>query len=224
MASPDDAPISAWRLSDEHPVAFHEALEVWTSAAHDVLAEAARRYGAFVTQAELAARIQADTGIKAGGPVRTWIDDLLAGVTELCHEAGEPPLAAMCVRLDQSVGDAYVQVLQVAGLPRPDDLDMHAAVARFQCYQHFGAALPEGAGPELTPGVAERRRGRATAKVPTGPKTARPRAAARAATPRTTTPKAAKPKAQAKPEPRPPKLCPNCFTELSARGTCGYCW
>ena len=29
--------------------------------------------------------------------------------------------------------------------------------------------------------------------------------------------------APAKPEPRPAKLCPNCFTQLAANGECGFC-
>ncbi|MDF0530450.1 hypothetical protein P0W64_13200 [Tsukamurella sp. 8F] len=227
--------ITAWRADTEFPVDFSDALSRWTAAAHAVLAETAKLYGAFITQAELAARVQADTGIKAGGPVRLWIDDLLGGVTLACAEAGEPPLAALCVRLDQSVGDAYVHVLEVAGLPKPDDLDTHAAFARFQCYEHFGAAIPAGAGPVLTPRVAEKRAsqrpGRAPkpakaapsrrvvkAKAPAVPKTAESVGSARA--------KAASGSARAKaarPEEPKPKLCPNCFTVLSTTGVCGFC-
>ncbi|GAA4405074.1 hypothetical protein [Tsukamurella soli] len=228
MASPADVTpehpdMKAWRAADEVAVDIDKALAGWAASAHDVLAETAHVYGAFLTQAELAARVQADTGVKAGGPVRVWIDSLLARVTESCHAAAEPPLTALCVRLDQTVGDAYLHVLRVAGLPRPDDLDMHAAFARFQCYQHFGATIPADGGPVLTPRVADKRKGRGAAVKAAPAKAGRPAPSARTPKDPAARPRKAAKAAPAKPEPPKPKLCPNCFTELTTQGICGYC-
>lgn len=212
------------------PVPFDEALEQWAAAAREILIETARSYGSFLTQAELASTVQTETGIRAGVPVRHWIDELLAAVTRSRGE-GEPLLAALCVRLDQSVGDAYPKVLEVAGLPAVADPDLDAARQRFACYQFFGAVLPAGARPTLTPRVAEKRAARKPARPA---RTARPKTAApgksaasaeakpAAAKPKTAKPKVTKPKA-APAEEAKPKLCPTCFTVLPANGVCGYC-
>lgn len=225
MPIDDESSISAWQTAGEMPVPFSDALAEWTVAARAFLIETARAYGAFVTQAELASKVQSDTGIRAGSPVRMWIDDLLAAVTRSRGE-GEPLLAALCVRLDQSVGEAYLNVLDVAGLPTPDDADVDAAHQRFACYQYFGAVVPPHARATLTPRVAEKRAARRPAKA------AKPKAAPKpktSASPKSATPKAAKPKAASKPKAEPkeepkPKLCPNCFTVLSTSGECGFCY
>ncbi|MGB6247450.1 hypothetical protein [Gordonia sp. (in: high G+C Gram-positive bacteria)] len=222
----DEKSIPAWREADELPVPFDEALEAWAAAARTILIQTARSYGAFLTQAELAFQVQRDTGITAGSPVRLWIDELLTAVTR-ARAVDEPLLAALCVRLDQSVGDAYLRVLESVGRAEPDDVEMDAATARFQCYQFFGAAVPAGARPTLAPRVAEKRSTRRPAprKTAKTPASAKSKAAspAKADGP-------AKPKAAAKPKPKPkaeepkPKLCPNCFTVLSTSGECGFCY
>lgn len=232
MHSDDDSSISAWQTVSELPVPFTDALDAWAAAARDVLIETAQAYGAFITQAELASKVQTDTGIRAGSPVRLWIDSLLAAVTRARGE-DEPLLAALCVRLDQSVGEAYPKVLEVAGLPNVDDVDAEAAHMRFRCYQHFGAVIPAGAKAMLTPRVAEKRAAQRPARVAkaTTPRAkATPKAASSSATPKVTKPtKPTKPKAAPKPKAEPkeepkPKLCPNCYTVLSTSGVCGYCY
>lgn len=228
----DDSSITAFRAVGETPVPFSDALDEWATAAREVLIETARAYGAFITQAELASKVQTDTGIRAGGPVRLWIDDLLAAVTRARGE-DEPLLAALCVRLDQSVGDAYLTVLDVAGLAKPDDADADAAHRRFACYQYFGARIPAGARATLTPRVAEKRAAIRPAKAAKTPRTPKPKTARAASTGTTAAsaskpPKAAaKPKTKPKPEPVPeekPKLCPTCYTVLSTSGVCGFCY
>lgn len=226
----DDSSITAFRAVGETPVPFSDALDEWATAAREVLIETARAYGAFITQAELASKVQTDTGIRAGGPVRLWIDDLLAAVTRARAE-DEPLLAALCVRLDQSVGDAYPKVLEVAGFAKPDDADADAAHRRFACYQYFGAKVPAGARAMLTPRVAEKRAAIRPAKAAKTPKAAKPKTPKAASTTGSATKpaKAAKPKAAAKPKPEPvpeekPKLCPTCYTVLSTSGVCGFCY
>ncbi|GEE00338.1 hypothetical protein nbrc107696_07840 [Gordonia spumicola] len=223
MTSDDAAGTTAFREPGEYPIPFADALDAWAPVARDFLIETARVYGSLLTQAELASKVQSETGIRAGRPVRLWIDDLLAAVTRLRTD-DEPLLASLCVRLDESVGDAYLHVLDVAGRATPEDPDRDAAVARFDCYVFAGAAMPPGAKPVLAPCVAERRAARKPARATTPRKTAapkgepKPKAAAK--------PKAAKPAKQAKPlapEDRPPRLCPTCFTALPATGRCGYC-
>ncbi|EGD53492.1 hypothetical protein [Gordonia neofelifaecis] len=226
MHSDDDTTLPAWREPGELPVPFADAIEEWAVAARAVLIETARVYGALITQAELASKVQSDTGIRAGGPVRLWIDELLAAVTR-SRTADEPLLASLCVRLDQSVGDAYLRVLEIAGRPKPDDEDMDAATARFACYEFFGATIPAFARPTLAPRVAERRAARRPArpaKAPKSPKAAKSTAkSAASGAPAKPKPKT-KPKAAPKPEEPKPKLCPNCFTVLSTSGECGFCY
>ncbi|GAA1097562.1 hypothetical protein [Tsukamurella strandjordii] len=225
----DPIDLEAWRTANELSVPFDEALDQWADAAYAVLAETAGRYGAYISFAELAARAQAEAGIATRAPVRTWIAALQRRVTDRCQAAGEPPLVALTVAHDQTVGDGYAYAVAAAGLPVPADLDEHAAAARFACYLHYGATIPAGAGPQLTPKLAEARRAaqakavkarpakKASGRVVKARTTAAPRASAGAAA------KPAKASAPAKPEPRQAKLCPNCFTELAATGICGYC-
>ncbi|ADG80651.1 putative protein OS=Tsukamurella paurometabola (strain ATCC 8368 / DSM / CCUG 35730 /CIP 100753 / JCM 10117 / KCTC 9821 / NBRC 16120 / NCIMB 702349/ NCTC 13040) OX=521096 GN=Tpau_4081 PE=4 SV=1 [Tsukamurella paurometabola] len=233
MSEPGAAPedpidLEAWRTANELSVPFDEALDRWADAAYTALVETAGRYGAYISFAELAARAQAEVGIATRAPVRTWIAALQRRITDRCQAAGEPPLVALTVGHDQKVGEGYAYAVAAAGLPVPANLDEHAAAARFACYLHYGAAIPAGAGPQLTPKLAEAHRvaeakaartrpAKSTGRVVKARTSAPPRVSAGAAA------KPAKTSAPAKPEPRQAKLCPNCFTELAATGVCGYC-
>ena len=91
--------------------------------------------------------------------MRNWIGVVLGMVADECQRRGEPSLSALCVRQDESVGDGYAYVIQLAGKPVPEDLDQHAAVERLKCHRFFGAELPAGGGePALTRKVAAARR------------------------------------------------------------------
>ncbi|MBF6327602.1 hypothetical protein IU452_03615 [Nocardia transvalensis] len=125
-------------------------------AAHEVLAETARGYGHFVTLNELAEQVQERSGVRTDAPTRTWVDAVLRKVARRCHSAGEPPLTALCVRQNHTVTDSYKYVLELAALPVPDDIELHAAYARWQCYAAYGTDVPAGV-PPLTPKVAARR-------------------------------------------------------------------
>lgn len=225
----DPTDLEAWRTANELSVPFSEALDRWAESAHAALVELAGRYGSFISFAELAARAQADAGIATRAPVRLWVAALQRRVTDRCQTAGEPPLAALMVAHDQTVGEGYAYAVAAAGLPVPESLDQHAAAARFACYLHFGATVPAGAAPQLTPKLEEARRVAAArvAKVKPAKAASNGRVvkARTPAPPRATKAPSARPAkaAAAKPEPRPTKLCPNCFTQLAANGECGFC-
>ncbi|MGB3304156.1 hypothetical protein [Gordonia sp. (in: high G+C Gram-positive bacteria)] len=227
---PDDTILPAWREPSEIPVPFDEAIGEWAQVAREVLIETAGIYGALITQAELGSKVQSETGIRAGGAVRLWVDHLLVAVTR-AQSDGEPLLASLCVRLDQSVGETYLNVLADSGRSKPEDADMDAAIARFACYQSFGADIPEFARPTLAARVAEKRSKRPsspprkTAQTK-GTKPTKASAAKAAKPPRASAAKAAAPKAKPKAqqeEPKP-KLCPTCYTVLSTSGVCGFCY
>jgi hypothetical protein len=72
--------------------------------------------------------------------------------------AGMPPVTSLVAHThDGMAGDGYSEVLAVAGEePVEDPLarEKHAAAARLARYQYFGAAVPNGAQPMLTPRLA----------------------------------------------------------------------
>ncbi|WP_231951439.1 hypothetical protein [Nocardia terpenica] len=137
-------------------MSFRDATVAWALAAHEVLLETAQDYGHFVTMNELAARVQEMSGVRTDAPTRTWVDAVLRKVARRCRSADEPPLTALCVRQNHTVTDSYKYVLELAALPIPDDLELHAAYARWQCYHTYGTDVPAGI-PPLTPKVAARR-------------------------------------------------------------------
>ncbi|WP_405488979.1 hypothetical protein [Nocardia sp. NBC_00511] len=175
---------------------FREAAVAWALAAHEVLAESATGYGYFVTVNELADRVQEMSGIRTDAPTRTWMDAILRKVARRCHNSAEPPLTALCVKQNHKVSESYKYVLELAHLPIPTDLEVHAAYARWQCYAAYGADIPNDGGiPPLIP-----RNG---------------------GVPRVVTASAVAP---VKPDPEARKaVCANCFTELPANGVCYYC-
>ncbi|WP_162958620.1 hypothetical protein [Nocardia yunnanensis] len=176
---------------------FRDASVAWALAAHEVLAETASGYGYFVTVNDLAEQIQEMSGIRTDAPTRTWMDAILRKVARRCHNAGEPPLTSLCVKQNHKVSESYRYVLELAHLPVPADLEVHAAYARWQCYAAYGAEIPSDGGiPPLIP-----RGGGAPRRVT-----------------------AAGPVSTPKPDPEARKaVCSFCFTELPANGVCYYC-
>ncbi|WP_406233308.1 hypothetical protein [Nocardia sp. NBC_01009] len=194
ISNPVPTVAGAWRAGDGAAVPLREATVAWALAAHAELSEIATGYGHFITVAELAERVQEASGVQTEAPTRTWMDAILRKIARRCHKAGEPPLTALCVQQNHTVGDTYKYVLELAGLPIPNDLELHAAYARWQCYLHHGAEMPADEGvPPLTPKVASRR----------SPSTAG--------------------QAEVKPQPTRAAVCAQCFIELPASGTCQYC-
>ncbi|MFF0545683.1 hypothetical protein ACWEVD_25005 [Nocardia thailandica] len=206
---------TTWRDADGAAVGFTEARAAWVEAAHELLVETAGRFNNFVVNTDLAEQIQERSGIRTRVKWQHWLSVVLDRVTERCHRDNEPPLSALCVRKNQTIGTGYRYILEVAGLPIPDDLEMHAAAARWQCYQHYATDLPADGGlPTLPPKVAavrnrtsEQLAATEAAAEPAPRQTATSRA-------RVTTPK---PEVVRKP------VCVECYMELPASKVCYYC-
>lgn len=131
-----------------------DALDVWEPLAVAMLIDAAKRYNDTVIYGQLAAFVQAETGITHNAVLSNWIGNLLARVIKYCDEHETPQLSSLCVTQEGTVGEGYRAALTARekmsyGL---DDLDDRAALTRLECYRYFGAELPPGGGePTLTP-------------------------------------------------------------------------
>lgn len=186
---------------DGNKVSMQDAFDAWEPHAVSMLTQTAKRYNGFVTYAQLAGFVQAESGVTHNGLIMNWIGDVLGRVIRVCNENGWPQLSSLCVTSDGTVGAGYqfaLDAAEQASASKPeddaphglDDLDEHAAQTRLECYRFFGAELPpDGGRPTLTPKA-----------------------------------KAAKDykKAQAKLE-APLKLCPSCYQALPVTGQCDNC-
>lgn len=148
-----------WRVTDGTPVPFGDAKTAWATAARGVLTRTATRYHGYVTYGALAEEVQELSGVRTRSQMRNWICAVLGMLADDIHRRVEPPLTALCVHQDETVGAGYAYVLELAGNAAPKDLDQVAAEARLECYRFFGALLPSDEGrPALTPKVAAARR------------------------------------------------------------------
>ncbi|AKU14706.1 hypothetical protein [Luteipulveratus mongoliensis] len=138
-----------------------EGRDVWAEYSHEVLIETAGRYNGLITYTELAAEVQARSGLRTRSPMRSWIGGVLGLVVTRCHEASEPPLTSLVVRKDDGhVGDGYDAVLEIGGLdPIEDEAERenHAAGARLECYRRWCDNVPSNAKPTLSPKVVAKR-------------------------------------------------------------------
>jgi hypothetical protein len=187
-------------LASGRYVSQSDALRQWAPAARDALVAVAHEYGAWITEEDLAARVQAATGITTRQPADEWMGGVLARVAADAASRGEPRLASLCVRADLSVGE-HAGAAPGEGVQARE---RQAAQDRLDCYRAFGATLPPGGGqPQLTPRTSAR---------PALP----PRTAQRA---RRTTPV---------PRPAPAGgmrevTCVECFMVVPAASTCRDC-
>ncbi|GAA2172997.1 hypothetical protein GCM10009846_13170 [Agrococcus versicolor] len=134
-------------------VSQSDALRQWAPAAREVLVAVAHEYGAWITEEDLAERVQAATGVTTRQPAQEWVGNLLARVAAEAAMRGEPRLASLCVRADLSVGD-HAGSVPGEGVQARERL---AAEDRLECYRAFGATLPPGGGqPQLTPRTVAR--------------------------------------------------------------------
>jgi hypothetical protein len=74
-----------YRVSDNSPVDFREAVSAWTVAALAVLEGVARRYRAAITYKELAEEVQEATGIRTRVLMMNWIGQVLGGASRESH-------------------------------------------------------------------------------------------------------------------------------------------
>jgi hypothetical protein len=148
-----------WRVADGAAVPFGVAKAAWALAARDVLIGTAKTYHGYITYGALAEEIQQISGVRTRSQMRNWIGAVLGVVAEESHAKDEPPLTALCVHQDETVGPGYAYVVQLANKEVPEDLDQIAAEARWECYRFFGAPLPsDGGHPALTPKVQAARK------------------------------------------------------------------
>lgn len=172
-------------------------LQAWGPVAYETLRETARSYNTVITHQELADRLQARTGVSGEGRSTQLMGKLLELVAFEAHRSGNPPLTALCVRADGTIGENYQRVVTMTTGGAVDDLDQRAALDRFACYREYAADLPaDGGTPTLTPQVALRRERR---KISTSRRN------------------------RDVPQ-RESSLCPTCFTMLALTGQCDNCW
>lgn len=148
---------------DGNKISMPDAFDAWHPHAVAMLTETAKRYNGFVTYAQLAKFVQTQAGVTHRGLVMNWIGDVLGRVIVACTENGWPQLTSLCVTSDGTVGSGYKFALAAAEratsngtnnavMHSLDDLDVHAAKTRLECYRFFGAELPpDGGKPTLTP-------------------------------------------------------------------------
>lgn len=163
-----------FRVSDGGPVLWADAMALWVPLAHQELVRTASRYNEVITYGELAKQVQSHSGVHTRKLLPNWIGDLLERVAQLAADRGEPPLTALCVHQDGTIGEGYARAPKgSAGTPglEDEDIEVYAAGHRLLCYRRYAADLPaDGGAPTLTPGeVARRRKAQAPALAPVCP-------------------------------------------------------
>jgi hypothetical protein len=200
----------AYRGDDGTATDDATAQEAWSRAARPVLVQVARRYGSLTTPNDLAAEVQALSGVRTREPVATWIDGVLNAVDVECVARDEPLLSAFCIGPDGRIGERYRQFVVSIDARAATDIEMHAATQRLEAHRTHGAILPvDGGRPALPPQLAKVR-----AAAPKKSTTTRTRSTSSA----TRAPR--KPK---KPELPERGVCPTCFLQLPATGRCDNC-
>lgn len=196
VGSTDDAGEPTEPTEAAGPIAVDaaEAEAAWAARAPEVLAEVAKGYQALITHTDLAARLQADTGIRTRSNPQTWLGRVLAVAAADDVAQGRPPLTSLVVhRTNGTVGEPYNEVLRVTGQQPIDDevaRERHAAEARMECYRWAGANLPaDGGNSALSP--------RYDMVLSRGRKKARQEAE--------------------------PDVCPTCFMAIPPTGVCDNC-
>ncbi len=144
----------SWQEASE--IGQEAAIAAWAEAARPILEATAASYQSVVTQKELCARVQEDSGVRTKQQIRHWVGDVLGAVATECSNRSEPLLSALCVNAVGSVGDGYAAVVESLTGTAPADGDDHAAAQRLAAYRQFDATgLPEDGGfAALTPRLA----------------------------------------------------------------------
>jgi len=147
--------------ADGRQVSQREAMANWAPVARDLLLTTARRYHAVVTYKELAALVQEASGITTTQRLDYWIGGLLENVALTSQRLGEPPVTALCVHQDGTIGPGYARAPKSTKDTDPDtDVDDLAAYHRLLCYRAYATDLPTDGGiAALTPQVPRLVRG-----------------------------------------------------------------
>ncbi|MFU8850803.1 hypothetical protein ACNAW0_07430 [Micromonospora sp. SL1-18] len=174
-------------------VSAEEAWDVWARHAYDVLIEVAQRYHEIITYKKLGEQVQARSGVRTSALLHNWIGSVLGRVVREAHRRGDPPLTALVVHTD----DGKVGVGYKEVLQVAGELPVEDELER---ERHAARARLD----------CYRHFG--AALPPDGGKPALAPRLEKAIAYR---------RAQA-PEPRRP-MCPNCFIQFPASGTCDNC-
>lgn len=141
---------------------FADALAAWVPIAHDSLVQTASNYNRTTTYKELTEAVQLRSGIRTKMLIGNWSGKLLEQVAVGAAAVGEPPLTALCVHQDGTIGAGYRQAPKSVSSDPSTDVDDLAAHHRLLCYQRYAVDLPvDGGVPTLTPKVVESRARRA---------------------------------------------------------------
>jgi hypothetical protein len=147
-----------YRVADGSRVDFGKALLAWVPFAYAELVSTARSYHAVVTYLELSERVQEQSGIRTRMLLTNWIGKLLEEVARFAAARGEPPLTALCVRQDGTIGPGYARAPKSVVDEPGEDIEYYAAVHRLLCYRKYAKDLPaDGGQPALTTAEAQRR-------------------------------------------------------------------
>jgi hypothetical protein len=149
-----DVPIDAQGAK----VSQADAIAAWSVVARDVLLATAHRYHSVITYKELAAEVQEASGITTTQRLDYWIGGLLENVAMEATRRGEPPLTALCVHQDGTIGPGYARAPKSVETDPHTDVDQLAAEHRLLCYREYAGDLPaDGGVAALTPQVAARK-------------------------------------------------------------------
>jgi hypothetical protein len=145
-----------------------DAMAAWAVFARDSLLTTARRYHSVITYKELSAEVQEASGIRTNQRLDYWIGSLLENVAIEATRRGEPPLTALCVHQDGTIGPGYARAPKSVESDPMADVDQLAAEHRLLCYRAYAEDLPSDGGiAALTPQVAaSKARQRRSASVP----------------------------------------------------------
>lgn len=150
-------------------VSNSDALTLWEPIAREALIRTAHRYRATISYQELADLVQERSGVSTDQLMTHWIGHLLERIAVAAEAQGEPPLTALCVRQDGSIGEGYGG----SRIPGGTDLEMLATGDRFRCYQRYATDLPVDGGEPAPPvRVTMRRESRERAAPRSAPRVA----------------------------------------------------
>lgn len=147
--------------SDGTEIPHDEAVRAWAQVAYDELKRVAQRYNAVISYAELREVLKEKTGITTGMLLQNWIGPVLEIAAQKSADKGEPPLTALCVRSDRTIGEGYAGAPKFEGASMATDVEVRAAEDRLLCYREFALDLPpDGGSATVLPQVALTRRQR----------------------------------------------------------------
>ncbi|MCH8562026.1 hypothetical protein LTI14_02145 [Nesterenkonia sp. YGD6] len=137
---------------------FADALAEWVPIAHKILTEVASEYNRTITYLEITEAVQERSGIRTKRLITNWSGTLLESVAQRAADSGQPPLTALCVRQDGTIGDGYSKAPKSVPSDLGTNVEDLAAQHRLLCYKAYADDLPaDGGAATLTPQVVKAR-------------------------------------------------------------------